>query len=160
MGIVDLKRKEYIYLIEKRLFFILRVILGVIFIWAGLNKILDPESFARIIYNYRILPSILVNPVAIVLPWVEVVCGLLLVSGHLVKGSALIIDILMIIFILAFITNVYRGIDIGCGCFSLALQTTRQLRIDLVRDVLLLCAGLWILYYKIRADQYNSTRTN
>ena len=131
--------------------------LGIVFVWASWNKILDPEGFARIIQNYRILPPVLVNPIALMLPWIEAVCGLLLITGYLVKGSALIVDILLIIFMLAFIINLYRGVDIGCGCFTLSLQATKGSYLYLIRDLLILCTGLWIFYYRMKTDSFIET---
>ena len=60
---------------------ILRIILGVLFIFAGATKIGNPAAFADDINNYRMLPYILVSLMAVVLPWIEIIAGLLLVFG-------------------------------------------------------------------------------
>ena len=133
---------------------IIRIMLGIVFIWAGSGKIFDPEGFAKIIQNYLILPSFLINPAAIILPWLEFSCGLMLISGYFVKGSALIVNLLMIIFMSAFIINIFRGIDVSCGCFSLSIQETKSLYLYLIRDGLILLAGFWLLYYQLNSDEF------
>lgn len=140
------------HLNKNHLYVILRIMLGIVFVWASWNKILDPEGFARIIQNYRILPSVLVNPVALILPWIEAACGIFLIIGYFIKGSAFIINILLTIFILAFIINLFRGIDVNCGCFSSTLKESKGLYRYLIRDFLLLLIGLWIFLYRIRMD--------
>ena len=137
---------------KNRLYVTLRIMLGIVFVWASWNKILDPEGFARIVQNYRILPPVLVNPVALTLPWIEAACGIFLITGYLIKGSAFIVDILLIIFILAFIINLFRGIDVSCGCFSLTLKESKGLYRYLIRDLLLLGEGLWIFFYRTITD--------
>ena len=137
---------------ENRLYVILRILLGIVFVWASWNKIADPESFARIIQNYRILPPVFVNPTALILPWLEAACGIFLITGYFVRGSAFIVDILLTMFILVFIINFFRGIDANCGCFSLTLKETKGFYRYLIRDLLFLCTGLWIFFYRIRTD--------
>lgn len=129
---------------------VVRILLGIIFIYAGFSKIIHPEAFAGIIANYRILPSNLVSFSAVLLPWLEVTAGVSLLIGYGAKGGALIIDILMIVFILAFIANLVRGIDVACGCFSVALMEKTSTYSYLIRDVLLLAAGVSLLVCEIK----------
>ena len=56
-------------------------VLAAIFVVAGFGKILDPPGFAHEIYNYKLVPGVAVNALAIVLPWIEVVAGLALFVG-------------------------------------------------------------------------------
>ncbi len=134
------------------LYTVFRVILGIIFLWASYGKILEPELFARIVYNYRILPDGLIKPAALVLPWVEAICGIMLVTGYMVKGAALIVNLLMMTFILALISSSYRGIDVSCGCFSLASDKTENIFMYLIRDVLIFLLSSWVLIYRIKTD--------
>lgn len=50
----------------------------------------------------------------------------MLVSGFLVKGSLLIVDSLLVVFLLIFVITIFRGLDISCGCFSLSLQAGKS----------------------------------
>ena len=129
---------------------LVRTGLGVVFIWASLDKIGHPGEFASIIDNYRILPAAAVNLTALVLPWVEFICGLLLLSGRWVPGAALTIDLLLLIFTLATGSNLYRGLDVNCGCFSVSPAAGSENALNLVRNILLLAAGLWLLIYTAR----------
>lgn len=136
-----------------KVYYVLRVLLGIIFIWASWQKILDPEAFSRIVANYRLLPAIFVPPVSLFLPWLEAACGLMLVSGYLVRGSLLIVDSLLVVFLLIFVINIFRGVDISCGCFSLSLQAGKSALPYLLRDSLFLLVGAWLFFYKARKDQ-------
>jgi uncharacterized membrane protein YphA (DoxX/SURF4 family) len=114
---------------------IIRVALGCIFIYASWHKIVRPAEFAQAIANYQILPKVLINPAALLLPWVELVCGLGLISGFMVRGSTLIMGLLLIIFMAAMVASLIRGLDIHCGCFSSRNDATsnfyREILIDL-----------------------------
>ncbi len=145
-------KKRYFSSIERGFYLISRILLGAVFIWASWSKIMEPNSFAGIIQSYQILPQPMVNPVAILLPWVEAACGICLLSGYLVKGSVLIVDILMIIFILALTFNIYRGVDVTCGCFSVSDTGEKITIFTIARDLSLLAVGIWILYYRLKTD--------
>jgi uncharacterized membrane protein YphA (DoxX/SURF4 family) len=132
------------------LYHVLRVGLGVIFIWASWGKIADPAAFARVVQNYQILPLPLVNPTAVILPWVEAVCGVCLISGVLARGSALLLNGLMVVFTLALGWNALRGIDTDCGCFSVAVQADKGHYLEYIfRDLAILGAGVWVLWYRL-----------
>jgi len=96
----------------------LRWIIALVFIYAGITKILNPVSFAQDIDNYRILPYFLVTVLAMILPWLEILCGFLLIIGRLQHGAMLVLLSLTAIFLIAIISAVFRGLDISCGCFS------------------------------------------
>jgi uncharacterized membrane protein YphA (DoxX/SURF4 family) len=134
------------------IYLLLRVFMGLIFIWASWDKLLDPVAFARVVHNYQIIPSSMVNLVAIILPWIELTCGLLLILGLLTKGSIFIIDSLLFIFILALGFNLYRGFDISCGCFTLSAEAENTMLYTLIRDVALLIIGLGLLLYNPKTD--------
>lgn len=128
---------------------LLRVGLGVVFIWASWGKIADPAAFARVVQNYQILPPVLVNPTAVILPWVEALCGICLITGVLARGSLLIFNGLMAVFTLALIWNALRGIDTDCGCFSVAVQADKGRYLEyILRDLVILLAGVWALWYR------------
>ncbi len=138
---------------EHRFYMVCRLILGSIFIWASWDKIFDPQGFVRIIENYRLLPSLLIQPFALVLPWVEMLSGITLISGYLIKGSAMIINVLTTIFIIAIGINMFRGLDIHCGCFSNSGEASGKLYSYLIRDGLLLATGIWIYYYRLKQER-------
>jgi len=94
-----------------------RLVLGAVFLWASLDKVVHPVELADAVANYRILPTQLVNPVALGLPFVEAVCGGCLVLGFLSDSCALISGLLALSFTLATTSALWRGLDIDCGCF-------------------------------------------
>ena len=95
-----------------------RILLGFVFVFAAVSKTAEPESFAQAIDNYKLLPEFLINISAIMLPWIELCTGLLLLFGVSVKENSAILSGLLIIFILAILISLLRGLDIECGCFG------------------------------------------
>jgi uncharacterized membrane protein YphA (DoxX/SURF4 family) len=95
-----------------------RILVALVFIYAGAEKISDPKIFSQAIYNYRLLPIESVNIVAITLPWLELISGILLLFGVSVKENSAIIGTLLVIFIIAIFISMIRGLNIDCGCFG------------------------------------------
>lgn len=123
-----------------------RVVVGGIFIYASLDKIANPAEFARIVYNYHLAPGDLVNLVAIILPWLELICGLSVIAGYYKDGSILIINFMMVIFMVAIAVNVIRGVDLECGCFTVSSRARGNALSLLYRDfgLLVICIYAWI----------------
>ncbi len=94
-----------------------RLYLGGLFIYASMYKINYASEFAEIIAGYQILPHWSVNIAAVVLPWVELICGILLIAGVRCRSAATIIGGLLIVFTIAIVINLMRGASIPCGCF-------------------------------------------
>src|SRR5664279_4584948 len=94
------------------------VIIGVLFVYAGAIKTLDPIGFANDIDNFKILPWLVGVRFAFYLPWLEILCGLALVTRRLYFGALLILTALTSVFIVASIVAKARGLDITCGCFG------------------------------------------
>lgn len=101
-----------------------RLVVGMLFIVVGAGKIADPILFSKEIANYRLLPELLINWSAIIIPWVEVVCGIMLIAGIRLRANAIIISALLIAFNIMVASAWMRGLDINCGCYSnIAKQT-------------------------------------
>lgn len=149
---------------EKKIFengfllLICRTVLGFVFIYASIDKILDPETFAQILHNYKLLPDFFIYPPAIILPWVELIAGSFLIAGIFVRGSSLIINLLLIIFIHAIAFNLLRGISFDCGCFSLSAGSGSNAYLLLLRDLLLLIPGILIYYSYSRNRRHNGSK--
>jgi uncharacterized membrane protein YphA (DoxX/SURF4 family) len=120
------------------------MLVGFVFIYASIEKIADPAYFAGTLQNYQIIPDPLINIVAITLPWLELVCGLLLLTGFWHRPSAFIIALLMIVFIIAIVSVILRGLDIECGCFGTGTSAdwTR-----IIEDLFLFAFTLQILIF-------------
>jgi len=124
-----------------------RLALGGIFIYSSLDKIAHPHEFARIIANYAILPDWLVTLPALVLPWLELMAGLLLVAGIWTRSAAALLALLLLAFILALGINAVRGVDVSCGCFSTSAADRENAWILVFRDLLILIPGLVIVFF-------------
>jgi len=123
---------------------IVGLIIGGIFIYAGVIKAMDPVGFANDIDNYKILPWPLTVRLAFYLPWLEILCGLAVILGLLYRGGLLILTLLISIFIIASVIAKARGLDITCGCFGHAskyLSFFGHLALDFV--LLALLVALW-----------------
>ena len=98
------------------------LLIGGLFIYAGVVKVLDPIGFAGDIDNYKALPWPVGVRLAFYLPWLEILCGLALITRQLYRGGVFILTVLMSVFIIATIVAKARGLDISCGCFGHASQ--------------------------------------
>ncbi len=131
------------FLSNKYFLLILRIIVGAVFIYSSLDKLFNQEAFAKAIYNYKFLPGIFINIFAIVIPYLELFCGILLIAGIFKRGSSFIISVLLIVFIIALTQAYVRGLDISCGCFS--LETVGQkgnILARIIEDILLFLASI------------------
>ena len=93
-----------------------RLVLGIVFIYASYDKILDPSKFARDISNYHFVPFGLENTVAIILPWLELFIGLGIVLGIYIDGNTLLSAFLLLLFNFLIFQAMVRGFNIECGC--------------------------------------------
>ena len=129
-----------------KLWRLLSLIVGAVFVYAGVLKVLDPVQFGLDIDNYRTLPWSVSVRLAFFLPWLEIFCGLALIFHFLYRGGLLIITALIVLFIGATVAAKARGLDITCGCFGHASQHWsfwQHMAIDLAIFVALV-ALLWI----------------
>src|SRR6056297_3548659 len=127
--------------------------LGAVFVYASLHKIPDPGQFARIIYGYDLFPVYLINPMAVILPYFELFCGLALILNVYEKGGLLLINIMLLTFIIAISINLIRGHQFDCGCFSFSHNATGSNIELLVRDIVCLIAGMYLLMVRPRPRQ-------
>jgi putative oxidoreductase len=121
----------------------LEVVLGGLFFYAGLQKVLNPYEFAEAVLAYRLLPESLVALAAAGLPWAEIAAGLCLVAGFKSRSCLLILAGLVAVFLIAILITMARGLKIDCGC---GLFFQRQVGLTAVlEDVVLLiwAAGLY-----------------
>ena len=101
----------------------LRIYVGCIFIYASLKKISNPGIFAENIAAYRIIPYHGLHLVAIILPWIEVICGFFVILGLRTRAAVSILGGLLFMFTLFIIINIFRDSSISCGCFGTVGET-------------------------------------
>lgn len=129
-----------------------RLILGIVFIYASVDKIFHPGQFAEVIHNYQILPDLLINPTAIVLPWLELILGLFLLIGVWLPGSVFLTNVLLFVFMGAMVFNLARGLDIHCGCFSTTVDlgdAAAPMVWYAIRDSLFIVPGIFLLWHTL-----------
>ena len=113
-----------------------RIILGIIFIYASYNKILDPVAFSKSIHNFHVTPVAIENLAALIIPWLELIIGVFLIFGLFLEGTTSITISLLVFFIIILFQAVFRGIDIHCGCFKLEEDIgTTDLRMELIKRI-------------------------
>lgn len=113
---------------------LIRVILGGVFLYAGVSKLSDPKAFARIISHYDLVPEGLLASVAIVLPALEILVGVGLFFA--IRGSLSVVFGLLVMFVFVLWYGRLKNLNIGCGCFSLQeLNNFAGLREVFYRDI-------------------------
>lgn len=138
---------------KKWLLIICRLILAGVFIYAAVGKITNPSAFADAISGYRILPIAMVNIVAIILPWGELMAGIALFHRLTMKSGALVLLMLNMVFLVAAISAMHRGLNIECGCFTLSGARNRVGWELIARDSFFLILCLPIMVYREKSAQ-------
>ena len=119
---------------------IARAVLGVLFIYMAISKIADPVKFLKDIHEFRLLPEsapVFLNLAAISLPWIEVLCGILLLVGFRLRGASATLLAMLIAFTVAIFIRamgihgerdiLFCDIAFDCGCGSGPINTCNKL---------------------------------
>ncbi len=123
-----------------------RWVLAVLFLYSGGTKLLDPQSFAVIIDAFGLVPEILIGPIAIGLPILEIIVAFGLFFD--IRGAMAVITVLIVLFIAILGYAIYMGLDIDCGCFGPndpEAEAFHSLHLALWRNVVIM-AGIIFLY--------------
>jgi uncharacterized membrane protein YphA (DoxX/SURF4 family) len=135
---------------NRALLLVFRLVLGGLFVYAGVVKVLDPLDFAQDIRNYRLVGQSLSFAAAVVLPWLEILAGLFLAAGIWKRGAALTITGLLVFFIVLTLVTMARGLDVECGCFgSLSRKSGWGV---IIEDLAMLVLGLAHLFSPNKRD--------
>ena len=131
----------------------LRLLLGGVFVWASIDKILHPLSFALIVEDYRLLPASCINLCAVALPWIELLLGLCLITGFWLVGAVALANTLLVVFLGALVFNVARGLDVHCGCFTSDTLGDPKTAWYLIRDVVFVVMGGSLFYNVLKEER-------
>lgn len=126
----------------------IRLVLCIIFIWAGAEKIAHPAAFFSALLDYEVpFPDQFVRVVAVSLPWLEVFCGIALLLNAWAETVRPLVSVLCLIFVLMLGQALLRGIDLAnCGCFGpLANTWIDRPAVAFVRAVALFAGSLFLL---------------
>lgn len=122
--------------------------LGLLFVIAAWPKVVDPPGFAKALHAYHLLPGWAVFPVALALPWLEMLCGLALLAGLWKRAASTWIALMLLGFIGALSINLVRGRPVDCGCFSVGgsvrtdAERLREMKWTILRDLGMLAMAL------------------
>ena len=130
----------------------IRLGLGMLFIYLGLSKALHPVDFLKLVRQYQLIESpLLLNLVAAGLPWFEVFCGGLLLAGVAVRGSALMLVLMLVPFTVAVLHRAlglhaalaipFCAVKFDCGCGNGEVYVCRKL----LENCLLLILAAWLV---------------
>jgi uncharacterized membrane protein YphA (DoxX/SURF4 family) len=133
-------------LTNPQLVLISRVFVGLLFIVSSLDKIVDPAAFAQSVSNYGMLPTWMPMIVATILPWLELLCGLGVLFGLLLRGSSLLLSAMLAVFTFAVLTALLRGLDISCGCFTQDPSAEHIGWMKIVQDMTLFALTLFLYF--------------
>ncbi|MCP4606297.1 MAG: DoxX family membrane protein [Proteobacteria bacterium] len=125
-----------------------RILLALTFIWACIHKIAVPYDFALQVATYQVLPLVLINLQAIVLPWLELIVALGLIVGFWTRPAALITCGMNVMFITAIALALSADLHLQCGCFSSAEAGEEMSASLIVRDIGLFIAGALLVYFQ------------
>jgi putative oxidoreductase len=136
----------------------IRWIIGLLLVWAPLSKLANLHEFYVSVAAYQMpLPDLLLRLTAMILPWLELLCGLLLLGNIWTRAALFWAMVMFAMFVLATGQAWARGLDIACGCFNLRAfglgEGSGKWLIDLVESVgfafiraLLLFLGAFYLF--------------
>ena len=112
--------------------------MGTVFIYASYSKILDPVSFSTDIHNYGVTPFYIENLISLILPWMELLIGIGLISGLKYEASIDLSIYMMILFIFLITQAYLRGKSIDCGCFlsDISLEEAETKRFDMLKRIM------------------------
>jgi uncharacterized membrane protein YphA (DoxX/SURF4 family) len=97
---------------------LLRLFLGGVFVYASWDKLFHPLEFARAMVGYQILPERVIGLAATTLPFLELICGILLLLGIWPMATLSCLGMMLVVFLAAIGQAAFRGLSIDCGCFT------------------------------------------
>ncbi len=100
---------------------ICRLAVGQVFIFAGLMKVVDPQSVANSIITFDVISKeneTLISLAAHIIPWTEIIAGTLLVTGLFTRASASVVFLMLAGFIGLVAHALQQDQPVICSCFG------------------------------------------
>jgi uncharacterized membrane protein YphA (DoxX/SURF4 family) len=127
-----------------------RLLVGGVWVVAGLLKLPDPAENVRAVRAYRLLPEAVVPLVGHGLPVLEILVGGCLLLGLLTRPVAVLSALMLAAFVVGISSAWARGLQIECGCFGggagPTANATAKYPWDIARDVGLLLLSAWLVW--------------
>jgi uncharacterized membrane protein YphA (DoxX/SURF4 family) len=125
--------------------FLIRLALGLVFIYSGIVKLSAPKAFARIISQYDLVPSAFLPVVALGLPVLELLAGIGIILS--IRGSLTLTFSLLILFVTVLWYGILNNLDVDCGCLSVEdLKNQVGLWQALYRDLVMIGAAVFLYF--------------
>ena len=124
-----------------------RLVVGAVLVVAGAVKVADPQASVAAVRAYQLLPAGPDTAVGWGLPFLELVLGLLLLTGIAVRPTAVATAALLAVFVAVVASAAARGLSIDCGCFGdggTIHPARTQYPLEIARDVGLLACAAWL----------------
>jgi uncharacterized membrane protein YphA (DoxX/SURF4 family) len=118
---------------------IARLAFGALFLWASVGKITHPDHFVSEVEKYQLMSASASGAVGLVLPWLEFIVGVGLITGFWQAGTWLAVTVLFALFTFVRASALRRGLDIACGCGIGEAEITPR---SLVYSAVLLIAAI------------------
>lgn len=128
------------------------IVVAALFFYAGAQKLVEPRGFAEAIAAYRVLPGFFVNPVALILPPLEMIVAVCICIPALRGAGLLLMGAMTVVFLVALAQAALRGLVVDCGCFGGGEPSECKMVSSIVRDVVLLAAVGWLYRRRLRAS--------
>ena len=137
---------------------IFRIILGIVFLYSAYSKLKNPLLFSESIHNYQILGMVLSGWAAVLVPVLEAVVGVGLISGLWLHESLILTAALYTVFDVMIFQALIRGLDIDCGCFNPGDSGPIDIY-KIMQNVILTAMAFWALVYNYRQTISNLNKS-
>jgi putative oxidoreductase len=97
---------------------VVRLLVGALLVVAGALKAGHSAELASSIANFRLLPAPIVGPLAVALPYFELLLGGYLIAGLFTRVAAAVATAQFVLYAAAIGSAVLRHIPANCGCFG------------------------------------------
>jgi uncharacterized membrane protein YphA (DoxX/SURF4 family) len=124
-----------------------RLLIGGVFLVAGLVKLTNPAALRRDISSYKLLPTPVAQTIGVLLPPFEAILGIALIVGVVTALTAFTVAVLCMIFLIASASAMIRRLNINCGCFGMLYREPVGRQV-IVRDSILLALSLYVLQFQ------------
>ncbi|HEX3336817.1 MAG TPA: MauE/DoxX family redox-associated membrane protein [Jatrophihabitans sp.] len=138
------------YAIRPWLGTVVRLVLGIVWIWASIAKLRAPRTFVQAVRAYDATPEWLSKAIGYGLPVLEICLGVLLIIGIAVRMAAAVSALLFVVFLIGLVQAWARGLQIECGCFGGGGATNNpSYWLDVLRDLGLLALSVYLVVWSV-----------